>query len=281
MTKEPFEYKFYKFSVLTFLMMLSAINYNVLINPSQIVAGGVNGISIIVEKTLSITPTITIFVVSISILIFGLIFSEYELVLSALYTSIIYPIFVAITSSLNGTVSFSGQDMIVISIFSGIISGIVSGITCKLNTSQGGVILIAQVLNKKLKLSVTGLNLLFSIIIILSGGFIFGIENILYAIIFIVTSKIIMDKIILGVSDSKMFQIITNKEVEVTDYIKNTLKSKYTTFEVENGKKKEDKNIIMVSISTIDYFKLKEEIKNIDKDAFILITDAYESKISK
>ena len=147
MTKEPLEYKFYKFSVLTFLMMISAINYNVLINPAKIVAGGVNGISIIIENIFNVTPSITIFIVSLTILLIGIFLSQYELVLSALYTSIVYPIFVSITSTMEGIVSFSSEDLIIIYIFSGIISGIISGITCKLNTSQGGIILIAQLLS--------------------------------------------------------------------------------------------------------------------------------------
>lgn len=281
MNKETLEYKFYKFSLLTFLMMLSAINYNVFINPSKIVAGGVNGISIIVENIFKITPTITIFVVSISILIFGLVLCEYELVVSALYTSIIYPVFVGITSSLDGIISFSNSDLIVISIFSGIISGVISGITCKLNTSRGGIILIAQLLNKKFKFSLTKLNTIFCFVIIVGGGFVFGMESILYAIISLVASKIVMEKVMLGISREKLFQIITTKHNKMIEYIEKTFNNKYTIFEVDGSNDESNKNIIMVLIPTIDYFMLKEGIMKIDSNAFMLITDAYESKISK
>lgn len=281
MLKEPLEYKFYKFSVLTFLMMLSAINFNVFISQAKIVAGGVNGISVIAENLLSLSPTIIIFTISISILIFGLIFSEYELVISALYTSLIYPIFVGITSNLGKIILISSHDMIVISIFSGIISGIVSGIVCKLNTSQGGIILISQIISKRKKTTVTKINLLLNVIIILFGGLTFGVENILYALIFIISSKTIMDKVMLGTSREKLFQIITPKEKEITYFIENTLNSKYTIFEVDEPGTKKCKNVIMTLVPTIDYFKLKERIKEIDSNAFILISDAYESKVSK
>ena len=281
MKKKNLAYSFYKFSVLTFLMMVSAFNYNIFINPVKIVAGGVNGISIIAENVLGILPSITIFVISAVILIIGVVLSEYELVLSALYTSIIYPIFVEITSSLSGIIEITNQDYIIIAVFSGIISGMVSGIACKLNTSQGGIILIAQLLNKKKKLSISLLNTIFGLIIIFAGGLVFGLENVLYALIFLFSSKMVMEKIIVGIASTKVFHIITSKEEKIIKFITEDLNSKFTAFNVTGAYNCKTKTVIMVSIPTMDYFWLREEVKKIDSHAFILITNAYESKIVK
>ena len=149
MKKETVDYKFYKYAVLTFMMFVAAINYNLLIRPAKIVAGGVNGISVILESIFKFSPSITILIISLAILFLALACSQYEIVASALYASMIYPFFVKITSVITEIIPLEYNDMMLIIIFSGMISGIVAGVTCKLNMSQGGIILISQILYKK------------------------------------------------------------------------------------------------------------------------------------
>ena len=275
MTQEDWSYKFYKISLLTFLMFISALNYNLFLNPTKIVAGGVNGISIIIENLFSITPSVSMIIIYSLMLIIVVFFKEYELAISAFFASVLYPFFVEITSSLNGIISISSKDLLIVAVFSGIISGIIAGLTCTLNISQGGTILISQALSKRLKISTSKLNTIVNMIIVISGGFVFGITNILYAIIFLFSSKVVMDKIILGISQNKLFHIITDKDDEVIEYITENLESGVTTFKTRGGYEHERRTVIMSCISSRDYFKLKEGISNIDENAFMVITDAY------
>ncbi len=275
MTQENWSYKFYKFSLLTFLMFISALNYNLFINPTKIVAGGVNGISIILEKVFYITPSISMIIIYSLMFIIVIFFKEYELAISAIFASIIYPFFVEITSSLNGIIIISTKDLLIVAVFSGLISGIISGLTCTLNISQGGTILLSQALSKRLKIPTSKLNIIVSMIIVILGGFVFSITNILYAIVFLLSSKVVMDKIILGISQNKLFHIITDKDDEVIEYITENLDSGVTTFKTKGGYEHERRTVIMSCISSRDYFKLKEGVNNIDENAFMVITDAY------
>lgn len=275
MNQEDLSYKFYKFSLLMFLMFLAALNYNLFLNPTKIVAGGVNGISIVLEELFSVTPSVSMIIFYLLMLGIVIAFKEYALALSALFASIIYPFFVGITSSLNGLISISPEDVLIVSVFSGIIAGIISGITCKLNISQGGTILIAQVFSKKLKITVSKINIIISLIIVSLGVFVFGIENLLFALVYLVSNKIVMDKITLGISKNKLFQIITDNDEEVIEYITKNLDSGVTTFKTRGGYEKEERTVIMSCISNRDYFRLKEGILNIDKNCFMTITDAY------
>ena len=281
MIQEDWSYKFYKFSLLTFLMFLSALNYNLFLNPTKIVAGGVNGISIILERLFYITPSVSMIVIYILMMVIVIFFKEYELAISALFASIVYPFFVEITSSLNGLINITSNDCLIVAVFSGIIAGIITGLTCKLNISQGGTVLIAQTLAKELKTTPSKLNIIISMIIVISGGFVFGITNILFAIVYLVSNKIVIDKITLGISQNKLFHIITEKEDEVIDYITNNLDSGVTTFKTRGGYEHEKRTVIMSCISSIDYFKLKEGVNSIDDKSFMVITDAYQVRGGK
>ena len=112
-------------------------------------------------------------------------------------------------------------------------------------------------------------------IIILLSGFAFGINKIMYALILLYIEGYIADRVILGISDSKAFYIITKKPNDIKEYIVNNLKHTVTIVNAKGGYSNKKKKMIMCVIPTIEYGKVKEVIKEIDREAFFLITDSY------
>lgn len=269
-------YTFYKYSVITFLMLISAINFNMFINATKTVSGGTNGISIIFEQLFDINPSISILVLSSLILLITLLNKQYEQFLSAAYASLIYPFFVSITANASRFIEIRSADIFIIVVFSGLISGVVSGIICKYSMSQGGIILLSQIIAKKHKRSISSFNYMINLLIVIAGGFIFGTRSIVYAIVFLMANKIIMDKIIVGTSRQKMFQIITTEDQKVKDYITKEMGSGCTTFSVRGITGHKNKTVIMTAVTNRNYFRLKEAIRSIDSKAFFLVTDSYQ-----
>lgn len=269
-------YTFYKYSVITFLMLISAINFNMFINTTKTVSGGTNGISIIFEQLFDINPSISILVLSSLILLITLLNKQYEQFLSAAYASLIYPFFVSITANASRFIEIRSADIFIIVVFSGLISGVVSGIICKYSMSQGGIILLSQIIAKKHKRSISSFNYMINLLIVIAGGFIFGTRSIVYAIVFLMANKIIMDKIIVGTSRQKMFQIITTEDQKVKDYITKEIGSGCTTFSVRGITGHKNKTVIMTAVTNRNYFRLKEAIRSIDSKAFFLVTDSYQ-----
>ena len=113
-------------------------------------------------------------------------------------------------------------------------------------------------------------------LIVLSSGIFLGAISMLYSVIIIYIISLMSDKVILGISDNKMFFIITHNDEEVKDYILKTLGHGVTIFKAKSNYKKEEKNVLMTVLPTKDYYKLKEGIKIIDEKAFYIITDSYE-----
>jgi uncharacterized membrane-anchored protein YitT (DUF2179 family) len=112
-------------------------------------------------------------------------------------------------------------------------------------------------------------------ILIISGGFIFGLKSIMYAIIILYISSNVTDRIILGVSNKKMFYIMTKKPESVRKCIQDTLHSGITQIEAVGGYKETKYHVLMTVISTHDYVKFKKYINEIDQHAFYIITDSY------
>ena len=113
-------------------------------------------------------------------------------------------------------------------------------------------------------------------LIVLVSGYFFGINHMLYSIVVLYIISLISDRIVLGISDSKMFLIVTDKDEEVKDYIIKKLGHGVTIFKGKGGYKKEKDDVLMAVLPTKDYYSLRDGIKKIDKDVFYIITDTYE-----
>ena len=123
--------------------------------------------------------------------------------------------------------------------------------------------------------------MIINVIIVLIGAAFFGTTNALYAIIYIYISNIVLDKVLLGISNNKAFYIITTKEEEIKEYILKTLQHSITTFDVKGGFLDNKRKVMLTVIPSREYYRLTEGIKQIDEDAFFVVTDSYQVEGAK
>ena len=75
---------------------------------------------------------------------------------------------------------------------------------------------------------------------------------------------------------NKAFYIITSEEKEIKDYIIKNLDHSVTIFDVKGGFLNKKNKVVLTVVPTREYYRVTEGIKAIDKDAFFVVTDAYE-----
>ena len=265
-----------RYGLLVVALFVSAISYNLLIYPAKIVAGGTNGLSIIVEYLFHVPPSIFILLANVLILIVSLFTLGIEKSSGSIISTFIYPLFVDMTSGITSILAIENNDMILISLFIGLISGWTSGVLYKIGFSGGGISSISQIIFEKLHVAVSKSYFAMNVIIVLLGGVYFGIENIMYAVIVLFVNSIVMDKILLGISKNKIFYIVTTKEQEVKEFLLKEIGHGITEFKVINGYSNTKGSMIMTAVPTKEYFKVSEGIKEIDNNAFFIVTDSYQ-----
>lgn len=256
--------------------LLIAIAYNIFIAPNKIIPGGTSGLAIIINNTFGIKNSTFIFITNILLLGISYAFLGKEKTRNTILGSIIFPLFVRITENLNVFLDFDISNVLLSTLFGGLIFGFGVGLVFKAGFTIGGTDTINHTNAKYLKISV-GKSILFvdGFIALLSGYFL-GIDNLLYSILLIYLISYISDRVLLGISDSKAFFIITNKEEEVKKFIVDELNHGVTTVKAIGGFKREKENVLFTVLPTRDYFKLKEGIAKIDQEAFYIISDTYE-----
>ena len=253
-----------------------SVAYNVFVTPNKMVAGGIGGIAVIINHLTGISNSNFIFIANAFLIVLCYFALGKEKAAKTLLGAIIFPLFIRLTENLNVWLQFDTTQLLLSTVFGGIIYGIGAGFVYKTGYSAGGTDIINQIISKYFKVSI-GRSMLFvdGSIVVLSGLF-FGINKMIYSIIILNIISRIADRIILGVSDNKMFFIITDEEERIKKYIIEVLGHGVTVYKAKGGFKKEKENVLMTVLPTKDYYKLKEGIHNIDQEAFFIITDSYE-----
>ncbi len=257
-------------------IFISTSAFNLFLLPNNIVFGGLTGVSIIFKSVFGWDPSLVIFVGSVLLLGVSFIFLGKEKTMGSIVGSLLFPVFVKLTANIGYYIDIDTTQVLLNAIFGGVIYGIGAGLIFKAGFTTGGTDIINQILSKYFKVSLGSAMLMCDGLIVLSSVFFFGISRLMYAIIVLYIISILTDKVVLGISDSKAFYIIAEKDQEIKDFILHYLNHGVTVLDARGGFTKEKQRVLMCVIPTKEYFKLKEGIRSIDPDAFFVATDAYE-----
>ncbi len=255
---------------------LIAVAYNLFVAPNDLVPGGIGGVAIILNETLSIPNSLTILICGIILLILSYFLLGVEKTKASILGSLLFPLFVQLTQNINVWLNFNTNDILLATIFGGVVYGFGAGLVFKAGFTTGGTDIINQILSKYLKISIGTSMLMSDGLIVFSSAFFFGPVKCMYSIIILYIISLMSDRVLLGISDSKAFYIITDHEAEIKEYILKYLNHGVTVFNAKGGYLKEKQTVLMCVLPTRDYFRLKEGIHQIDKEAFFVVTDAYE-----
>lgn len=256
-------------------LFLISVTYNIFITPINLVAGGSGGLGILLNKVFGISPSIVIFAVSFVMFLLAFTVLEAEDILSCFVVTFIYPTFVKTTAYLSGVIDVDTKNMLVVVIFGAILTGVGQGIIFKEGLNIGGFSVLAKVIHKYTKISVTYCNAILNTIVIALGAFFISFNMVLYAVIFIVVLRYVSEKIILGVSNNKTFKIISNKYSKIEKFI-HSLGHDVTLYDTVGSYKGDTRKLIMTVVPTSEFVILRDYVKSVDKKAFIFVTNTYE-----
>lgn len=264
-----------RYAQFIFGVILVALSFNIFVLPNNIVYG-VSGLGVVFYRTLGIDPSLVILVGSILLLILSFFLLGVEKTKNSIVGSLIYPLLVKLTAPIVQYIDLGSTETIVLILFGAVISGFGLGLIFKSGFTTGGSDILNQIVSKYFKMSIGNAMIFTDGIIILISLFAFGWQKFIYSIINMYIISVMTDKVILGISQSKTFYIITEHETSIKKFILNHLSHGVTVLEGRGGYTGNKQKVIMCIIPTKEYFIAKEGIHQIDPDAFFLVTDSYE-----
>lgn len=261
-----------RLSIFLLALLLSAVVFNLFLEPLNITVGGTSGLSIIFKEVFNINVTTTTYFIYIITLLLSAFLLPKKVTMSLIMATVIYPFFIGLTSNITEIIVLNYSNPLLICIFAGILNGVGTGLVLKIGFNSGGLIVISQIIYRYFKISISKTYMLINVIIMLIGGYYFGVTNVMYAIIVMYISTIVTDKVMLGISSNKVFFVSTSKEKEITKFILKHINSGVTMVDTHQ----DEKTTLMCVVPTSKYFIFKEGIVSIDKNAFWYASDSYQ-----
>nr|MDH3175173.1 YitT family protein [Bacillus pumilus] len=248
-----------------------AIGFNTLLLPNQIAAGGVSGISTIMQS-FGFEAAYVQWGLNIPLFIGGFYLLGGTFGVKTLIGSIFLPLMVFVTRHIAPVT----HEALLAAIFGGVVIGIGIGLVFLGNGSTGGTALAAKIINKYTGLTLGTCLAMMDGLIVLAAMTVFGIEEGLYAVIGVFISSKTIDVVQAGFSHSKMAMIITGHEDEVRQAVFDQIDRGVTKISAVGGYTDHDRPILMCVVGQSQFTKLKQVVKAIDASAFVIVMDAKE-----
>ncbi len=266
-----------RFIISTISIFFMALNYNLFFLRNDIVAGGISGIATILYSIFKLNPGKTILIFNVLMIAISYLLLGPKTAGRTILGSLMYPLFVSLTSPLATRLYqyTNFKELVIIVLLSGFIYGFFNGIIYKMDYSTGGMDTLIQIINKYFKISSGASSLIVNATIIFFSAFVFGVEKAAYGILVIIMNTFLINKIQLGISNTKMFFITTDKTAEIKSFLEK-MNSGYTFMKTAGGHSEKTKDMIMCVVPTTSYYMFRKAIMNIDPEAFVVIDDCYE-----
>lgn len=257
-------------------IILISLTFNIFCVPNNYVIGGLSGVTIIFKHLFDIDINTTLLLGNILLIVIGILVLGVKDIIPSIIGSLIYTLVVYLTKDINNILNIHMTSAFLNVVSMGILFGI--GYTCVYlaGYTTGGADILGLIFKKKFGLPLGKSLLIINSLILIIGMVIFGYEMLAIALIEKFIETKVIDSVLLGISDSKVIFIRSNKLNEINDYIINEIKSGTSEIKITSGYKGEKGEMIMCVVPTEKYIKLKDKIIGLDENAFITILDAYE-----
>lgn len=260
-------------------MLIGCVAYgmstSLFLAPNSIVAGGVTGLAVLINYfNKNILIGMVSIVINLPILAFGVKFLGWKFILRCLLTIATLGVVTDILSLLPPMTS----DGVLSSLYGGVCQGIGIGLFVRYEFSSGGTELLGRLIArfiKGLKIPVC-VGILDGIIVVAGAIATQNPNNMLYALIVVFVSTKVSEVVLVGLEKSKMCIIITDKGRELADVLVHNSPRGVTMMEGEGMYTHKSHNVILTCVKNRQLTQLKQIVKSVDENAFIIINESVE-----
>lgn len=268
-------------TIIRYMMMLIgcfliAFGIDYLLVPNNLISFGVDGIGLLLNYKVNIPTGLTVLLLSFIFIALSAVFFKNKEYKRYILPSIIIPVLIYLFKDVYSWYPIVLPEIALTLLVAGFIIGTGYTLIYKQGFAAGGTLLLEELLCHLIKFHSKFYSYILDGIIVIIYIISSGYEVALYSSLVIIITRFMIARAKFGISDSKMFYIITSKEKEVKHFILHDLHGELSVLDSQGGYSKKDNKIFLCVIPTSEYYKLKEGIKIIDSKAFIAITDTYD-----
>jgi len=251
---------------------LCSVAINGILLPQHFYGAGFTGVALIIHYVVP-SPSVAVlyFILNVPVFCLGWIYAGRRFFLYSIAGMFIF------TGTLEWIhVSLPVHDKMLSAILAGIIVGAGSGIILRSLGSAGGLDILSVILLKRFSIRLGSTILAFNSLILVAGAVLFSLEGALYTLIYIFVSSYMVNLVVTGLSQRKAVYIISPQWEEISRKIMDKIQRGVTVIKGQGGYTGREEQILYTVTSFRELPQLKQLIRGVDPDAFVVFTDTLE-----
>ena len=245
-----------------------ACSVSFFILPNNILTGGVAGVAVALHPVLPIDTVLMIDGLTIGLFILGALLLGKQFAMKSVISTIVYPVFV---TGLSQVATMFPKDTFVMpayvaTVYAGVLVGVGLGLVFRVNSSTGGMDILALILHKYLKIP-EGTSVMI----------VDGLTPALIGIMSVFVCGVAIDKtVMLGMQSAKNVMIISTEWKQIRRILLETVDRGVTILDGSGGYTQAPKPVLMCVIKQKQYPLLESSVLAIDPKAFIIVNDVHQ-----
>ena len=261
--------------MLTFGAILGAWAYVIFQMPNNIVAGGLSGVSLIINNFTGWPVGLTYWIMNAPLLILGYYnLGRWRFVLRTLYTATIFSIaidiFVIYLPIWMDTFPLS-NDLLLNSIYAGVVGGIAGGIVYRAGSTFGGTGIIARVVQQRTGLPLSQAFFFADGVIIFTAGLVFGWNIALYGFLVLFLQGVASDYTLEGPSSTRTATIVTNHPRQMSEALMVKLDRGVSYWKITGAYSRQQRYMVTCTMYRSQVNSVKRVVTEVDPAAFLTI----------
>lgn len=269
------------FLVLFAAGVINAIGVNMFLAPVHLYDSGFSGTSMLLWQLTPEYLSMSFFLIVLNIPFFlygykkqGLVFTVYSIFAVCIYSIASYLITYVLPIDVSTASPIAGTDLLLCAAFGGLISGVGSGLTIRFGGAIDGVEVMAVIFAKRLGLTVGNFVMIYNVVLYVVVGIVTNSYVLpLYSIITYCVAVKAVDFIVEGFDKAKSAMIITTYEQEISEALSEAFGHGITHIDAKGYYAGREQTIIYFVVNRFQIAKMKDIIAEIDKNAFVTISE--------
>ena len=276
MNSAKFRKQLVSFLVITLASGIYALGFVWCYEPNDIAFGGITGVAQIINDFIPVAPVgVTVIILNIPLFLLGWKLLGGKMLLGSLYAMFISSVFIDVLTPLW---DWQPMNPMLACIFGGLTMGLSLGLIFQQGSTTGGTDLAARLLKLKLSwLPMGKLLMAVDLVVIVLVALAFqALDTMLYGLVALYISSIAMDGVLYGLDNAKVAYIISDRNQEISRAIVQDLDRGVTILHGQGAYTGTDKQVLMCAFKQREIASIKNLVKEIDPNAFLIVCPAHE-----
>ncbi len=252
-----------------------ALAFDCFLAGNDIAAGGFGGLALVISTIIPLTSGIIVMLLSVPVFIWSYFVHGARYTLSALISTAMFSFFIDLLSF----VPTLTDNKLLAAICGGFLYGVSAYAIVMGRVAGTGTDLLARLLVTKFRtISLGNMTLICDGIVIVLSMIVFGnFETGIYAVVAIAVTSYSLDKAIQGGNEACLFEIITDGDIDtLADAILTRMNRGLTMLPAVGMYERKERNMLMVVVSRREVYTLKDLLRELCPDAFVMMLPASE-----